>query len=493
MSNQNGNINAPIEWPDPYEATGTGTGGMSYDIGTINSNPAGKTDKWSREKPIRGEWVGETDFYNHNAQKQTGIYAGSRGQEPGKPVYWGMKYPMNTAQQNGCGAADGRLLQMCHDVCVKGPSNKHPNYEYVPLVDGIDAYRSTDWEGYDGNAVPFLAAGVEGSDTAGKKLATVKINMFDNADIGFFALVPSDATGWELKDLIPEPQNYHLIVELYKFEQFSSSAGDKRTQEPFAVFASKETFSTAQGQAISFRVAMSLIRSLHGSFNGNGWTQILACTGFNKISSSVTKTDKGAYWQLPKSYAAATGTAFIAPWETGRGGDCPATLIEAFAGSVYTVRFLKWASPTDTNYVDFSTTKQSGYADLRFKASITNSGTTQAVIDSATTESGHDGHLIFRATAIGNFNDRRNDGAIPNPMTGNPVLLRVSDTPGLTQYKSITVPAGATKTFYCERGANGATPLFPYGTTTCIIIEVSNDSGQHWSVTGNPICHFVRT
>lgn len=126
MSNSNGRISGPVSLhADVYPVLGVSKTGTYYDIGYINSNSHGRTNKWSKHKPIRYAQQGtltDAQFKGSFADNNQGIY-----------------YGLQVATEAG------RLGQL-HDAL----------WNYLPPRPGTDWCRLTDWDGYDHNALPTL-------------------------------------------------------------------------------------------------------------------------------------------------------------------------------------------------------------------------------------------------------------------------------------------------------------------------------------------------
>lgn len=123
MSVNNGRITAPISHKDPYVALGVRPlRNVGYDDGYICHNGHGKTNRFSKHKPIiypTEKDLTDTQFVGHPSQTNNGIY-------------YGLKM----------GTVWGRLADI-HDA----------TFEYTPPAGGdAQPYRWGDFDGYDHNA-----------------------------------------------------------------------------------------------------------------------------------------------------------------------------------------------------------------------------------------------------------------------------------------------------------------------------------------------------
>ena len=497
MSVSNGLVSAPITIAEMYSLLGLGTAQSNgaHDLAYLCGNSHGKICKWSRCKPVRGTNPFGTDFdpgtgtTPGNATDKTGIYAGNRGQAAGKPIYWGMEYPMNTAEQNYCRKATGNLIQLCYDVVAMSGGN-HSNFIYRPPVAGTDYSRLADFDGYRHNNAQFLDAGVAGAAAGiNAKPATMSVNRYDDVNVPFYALIPADSVGWMFRYLIPEPNEYYFVVELYKTADYESvTGGDFSTKVPFAVFAPKTTLYATTGMGIRIEVPLSVIETL-GGLTANNYN-FIACVGFNRVKSSATKTDKGSYYQITpaNAYAAANGAAFIAPYSLS--AQRCVTKITVTKASPYIANMLQYALTTSTAYANFPSAETRISSDsLRFKVRFDNNANSTAYLDSQTQKAA--GHITLRAIAYGSF-DRipQNMGYISEDdySRSKPIPLKISDQPAASPEKNSWAMAAKSKTtLYAQANA-----LIPYGTTSSIVIEVSNDGGKTWNTTGTVTAYFRR-
>ncbi len=134
MGNSNGLITAPVSLhADVYAVLGLQKTGTYYDIGYICSNQHGRTNMWSRKKPVRYHGPAELT----EAQWKANNYG----------------LPVQVAQ-----SAEVAMAQAVDTL-----------WEYLPPRPGTDWCRLTDWVGYRHNAVKpfetrlFATNGVTGS------------------------------------------------------------------------------------------------------------------------------------------------------------------------------------------------------------------------------------------------------------------------------------------------------------------------------------------
>lgn len=212
--------------------------------------------------------------------------------------------------------------------------------------------------------------------------------------------------------------------------------------------------------------------------------------GFNRVKSSATKTDKGSYYQITpaNAYAAANGAAFIAPYSLS--AQRCVTKITVTKASPYIANMLQYALTTSTAYANFPSAETRISSDsLRFKVRFDNNANSTAYLDSQMQKAS--GHIILRATAYGSF-DRipQNMGYISEDdySRSKPIPLKISDQPAASPEKnSWSMAAKSKTTLYAQANA-----LIPYGTTSSIVIEVSNDGGKTWNTTGTVTAYFRR-
>lgn len=471
MSHQDGHITAPVNTDDVSSVLGEN----SHDVGTLCLS--GSIVKWNKSKPYRGTSPTVYDRTTHNSANQTGMYLGSRGQATGYPVYWGLKYPMNTAQQNNSGLASSRLLELCYDVAMRS-GGKHPNYEYVPPVAGTDFFRLEDFIDYYHHVGAFIDAGVVGVAKQSNNAAKIKVNRFANPYIRAYAKIPNTATGFLFSDLIPNASEYYLVAEFYKESDWKSNS----TSVPFYTATSQANLGTTSS-VIVLDVLLSDIKS-KGGFTENAYN-FYVCVGFNR-----------------KNGASFYGSsAFVAPWSAA-GTEC-ATFVQVMSGAPYLLTISEYATILNLpTYTAFATSPQVKIttADLYFKGTMKNNDTANAMILNNPTNATS---LKFAAQAVGSYSESVSGHPIsdnPNRMDDNNgyvVPLDVGENPYASDSNvSITIPAGGTKTLHFKstyKYEGGQRKLMPYGHTTQINFFVSNDNGETWEIVGTKYCNFLRT
>lgn len=445
-------------------------GVASHDVVTLGISD--KVNKWNKNKPYRrttSEVPSRTVDNANNGVNGTGKYCGNRGSgtTTGFPCFWGMRYPMNTAQQNQSGSGRNNLLELCFDT-IYVPTQKHPNYEYMKPVADTDFCSEDDFDGYYHNAAAFLDAGVAGANT-GTNESTMTINKFDDSKLKVYAIIPSDSNGFEFKDLIAEAESYYLVAEFYKTGMWT----DKSNASPGKVVKSSVSLGAASGMSISFEVPVSEILSALG-LSTTADVQFYVCVGFNKYTGTT----------------AAGSAAFIAPWSFRNNKH--ATLVTVQQGSPYTVSFTKYAWAGSSTYNNFTSTAISAQSDtMKFQASVYNGGSSAMKIYGP--GNAQTGGLAFRARAIGSYGayHDHNGGHLSeggDDFNGAWRALKVATNSDMSSnVNNVTINSKETKTLYFQ-----ADNLLPYGYTTGIVVEVSNDGGSTWATTGLHTCNFNR-
>lgn len=471
MSHGNGVCSAPINTDDVSAVTGT----ASHDVATLCTSD--KIKKFNKNKPYRGTQPEVKSRTVDNAANETGKYLGSRGATSDFPVYWGMQYPMNTAGQNSSGRASSNLLELCYDCCLPAAS-KHPNFEYMKPVLGTDFCRLDDFVGYNHNAEAFLDAGVMGAEPGDYAAATIRINKYDNDKLRVYALIPSDSSGFEFKDLIPEADRYYLVAEFY----ITAMWVYKSIGVPFKVVKAPVSLGAAAAMIITLDIPISEILSA-GNLGTTTDVSFYVCVGFNKYSGST----------------AAGSAAFIAPWPQQK-RKC-ATLVTVMQGSPWHITIQQYAlpvpTPTASSYMNFPTTETVlTSSTLFFKTQFYNGGQNPVTIY---TEGGPANSLMFRAFTVGGNYDNpeyliggdSNQGHFADGGTatmGAHRKMKVGLNPDVSStVNNVTIPAGQTETLYFK-----VESLVPRGNTSEIRFEVSNDGGASWAETGSVVARFKR-
>lgn len=452
-------------------------GVASHDVATLCLST--KVNKWNKNKPYRGTQPEVKSRTVDNAANETGKYLGSRGSgtTTGFPCYWGMRYPMNTAQQNASGNPRSNLLELCYDV-ARPTTSGHPNYEYMKPVVGTDFCRLDDFDGYYHNAGPFLDAGVTGAVPGNGIPATIKISKYDSNKLTVYAIIPSDSYGFVFPDIIPEADSYYLVAEFYRTDMWVS----KSNAVPAKTVKSSVSLAQATGMSISFDVSISEILSALG-LSTTVDVSFYICVGFNKYSGSGT---------------AAGSAAFIAPWKSSA-QKC-ATLVTVQQGSPWYITIQQYAlNPTaPSSYKNFPTSEEDlkSNSTLFFKTLFQNNGANAVTIY---TEGGPANSLMFRAFAVGGNYDNPdyliggdgNQGHMEAGGSGTMGARRALKVG--TEYNvsstvnNVTIPAKSSMTLYFK-----AESLIPKGNTSMIMFEVSNDGGASWAQTGDVTARFYR-
>lgn len=453
----------------------------SHDVGTLGRSA--KVNKWNKNKPYRRTTPEVPSRTVDNATNGTGKFCGNRGQATGYPVYWGMRYPMNTAQQNPSGYSQNTLLEICYYVGMQaGVQTNYQNYVYQKPVVDVDYCSEDDFDGYNQNAKAFLDAGVTGA-SVGTMVGTTStskltINKYDDTKLFIYAIIPSDSHGFAFKDLIPEPDKYYLVAEFYKESQWTANSVKSSTTAPFHVAYSENKSLDTTDPSIQFDVPLSTLWQKLG--NPNSDFTFYVCIGFNKRS--------GSGW--------ASGAAFVAPWDYTN-YKC-ATKVTVYKDSPWVITIQGYTPPkatvTESSYVAFSTTNiNANFDSILFKTSFYNGGLNSVTIYTDPNVSG----LAFRAFASGNYGQYHNDNgghlsAGGSDTQGAPRALKVGFLPNVSSTQNnVTIGSKATETVYFKlKDTNQG--LLPYGNTTAIIFQVSNDGGSTWSTVGMVACNFTR-
>lgn len=468
----NGIITAPVNTDDISAVLGV----ASHDIGTLCLST--QIRRFNKNKPYRGTSpavANRNTTADNNGDNGTGKFLGNRGRATGHPVYWGMRYPMNTAQQNYSGLATKTLLSLCTEICSGMMGGNHGNYSYQKPVAGTDYFREDDFVGYQHSMGAFLDAGVAGANEASMSTAKLNVNYFEEADLIIYALIPPTAPGWTFKDLIPEESRYYLVAEFYKTNAWSIGS----TATPFLVKQSATSLNT-DSLSMYLPVTLSEIATAGGfSFNGTSAQSFYVCVGFNKRNASNTDWESGA--------------AFVAPWEPPY-AKC-ATLVKVEGQSPYIVEILGYKFPplnSATAFLPISTTEvnASNKSDtLFFEAKITNNSNSPLKIY---TENYQSGGLMFRMTAHGAYGKYHDDNG--NHLTaggtdyhGAPRILEIfTSKTASNSTQMIQIAAKSSQTIYFR-----AASLLPYGETGILVTEVTKD-GTNWAVSGQETCNFKR-
>lgn len=468
-------ITAPVNTDD----VGAVYNSTSHDVATLCL--LSSINKWNKDKPYRGTQPEVKSRTVHNGTNETGMYLGSRGSgtTTGFPCYWGMRYPMNTAQQNASGVTKNTLLEICHYVAQRsGVGGNYQNYVYQKPVVGTDFCRLDDFVGHNRSAGAFLDAGVAYAEPGTATTAKLSINKFDEAKLSIYAVIPSNSYGFEFKDLIPDPERVYLVAEFYKETQWNETTakGQTSASNPFytAWLNTAAGRLSTTGNVIQFDVPLSTIL-LQGGFSTSSNANFYVCVGFNRRNVANTE------WVY--------GEGFIAPWNFGS-IKC-ATKVTVYQGSPYVVAFLKYAWSTSNTYNDFSTSVTVAQSDtMKFQATITNNGQNPLVIRGlGSTQSNG---LLFRARAFGNYRDysAQNGGhtsAGGTDTQGAPRVMKIGTLASMgSNVDNISIPAdGKPHTVYFQ-----ADNLLPHGHTSTIEIMISNDNGATWGITGMKNCNF---
>lgn len=117
-------ITAPVSAHEPYKVLGVAQRANGYDVGYINSNAHGKTNRWSYRKPVRQpSIVGELTEAQFCAEDGN----------------FGLSIPS--------GSSDLKTLY------------KAESWQYLPPNRSTDWMRLLDWDGYNHAAIPPIASG----------------------------------------------------------------------------------------------------------------------------------------------------------------------------------------------------------------------------------------------------------------------------------------------------------------------------------------------
>lgn len=458
----NGVISAPVNTDDIRAVIGEN----SHDVGTLGRSS--KVNKFNKDKPYRKTTQAVPSRTVDNYANGTGKYLGNRGESTGFPVFWGMRYPMNTAQQNASGNARNNLLELCWDV-ARPAASSHPNYEYQKPVANVDFCSEDDFDGYNHNAGAFLDAGVAGAEPGNGQPAKLTINKFSDSKLVVWATIPSDSYGFEFKDLIPEADYYYLVAEFY----VTSMWVQKSNGVPCKVVKSAVSLGKATGMSISFEVPISEILSAAG-LPTNTTAYFYVCVGFNKYYGNTVQGS----------------SAFIAPWVSSK-HKC-ATYVTVQQGSPYVVSFTQYAWAGSNTYQNFPSYAVNAQSDtMKFKASISNNSTSVMKIYGRNNQIA--GGRLFRARAIGSYGAYANSNTNHTSAGGDNsngawrVMKVATNSDMSSNVDNITINPNTTVTLYFQ-----ADNLLPFGYTTGIVIEVSMDGGATWATTGLHTCYFNR-
>ncbi|MDE6649296.1 MAG: hypothetical protein K2K45_05140 [Muribaculaceae bacterium] len=442
------------------------TGKNSHNVGVLGRSE--KVKKWNKNKPYRRTTPEVPSRTVDNWANGTGKYSGNRGETIGFPVYWGMQYPMNTGQQNASGSSRNNLWELCHNV-IQGKGN-HPNYEYMKPVAGVDFCAEDDFDGYYQDNGPFLDAGILGAVAGDNTFATIKLNKFDDSMMTVYCEVPPDSAGWELRDIIPEAGQYYLVAEFY--EDNGVLFANKTSATPFVVKYPIIAMSTNMPR-ISFSVKIGDIMSFMSQKPTSDFN-LYVCVGFNKLSST----------------GFSSGAGFIAPWDPKAIKFMTRVWVQQ--GSPYFITLTKYAWSNSNTYQSFpSSPIKAQTPTLKFEASVYNSGSNPLHLYLR----GHaqQNSLVFRARAVGSYGDyaRYNEFHLSNggnAYNGAWVDLEVAtDSDMSSSVNNVTINSKETKTVYLR-----ANDILPYGYTTQLIIQVSNDNGSTWEDCGSGMAYFNR-
>lgn len=460
-----GIITAPVNTDDVVAVLGEN----SHDIGTLCLSK--KIRKYNKNKPYRGDSPAVYSRDVNNATNQTGVYLGSRGAATGFPVYWGMKYPMNTAQQNGSGLSDCYLLELCYDV-VKYQGSKpssgrgHPNFEYVPPVSGVDFFRLDDFVGYNhNNTIPFIEAFVVGSTPGNMDWATLSVNAFEAEQIHVLAYIPPNSGDWQFSELIPDANNYYLVAEIYKEEVFNAN------NRGAPVLVRRSGFTLGDGpNSLIIDIDLSDIKFfITGGDTAVKDFNFIVCVGFNKYNGETPVGSSG----------------FVAPWDMYAHRCVTRVLVNT--ASPYVVKLLKYALPnptTESQYKDLSLEPVNISNDtMFFKAQFQNNSNKEVYLS----------NFIFTIKAQGAYGDYRNENIGYIAQGGNDVMgpertLSFGEKPNTSSDNAvITIPANSSKDVYFK-----AENFIPYGITTLFIFTVKDKTGTISNTTGMYNVQFRR-
>lgn len=463
----NGIISAPVNTDDVSTVLGV----ASHDVATLCLAVKGN-DKFNKNKPYRGTQPEVKSRTVDNHANGTGKFLGNRGETTGYPVYWGMRYPMNTAQQNASGQPRSNLLELCVDTAIPANST-HPNYEYMKPELGTDFCRLDDFVGFQHGVGAFLEAGVSGAEDNKNGASTKQVTRVSMPNLTIYAVIPSDSVGWTFKDIIPEADSYYLVAEFYIKEMYVS----KSTAVPGKTVKSSVSLGAAPGMSISFDVPISEVLTALGLSTSTD-VQFYVLVGFNKYSGSTP----------------AGSAAFIAPWSGS--SHKQSTLVTVQQGSPYNININKYApntpTPSESSYVELTTSPVTLYTDtLYFMGTIYNGSSTPLTLYFGSASGSN--ALCFRARAYGSYGayEMDNGGHLSAGGTNSAGAFRnlqIGTQADLTNPENnVTIPAGQQKTIYFK-----ADNLIPYGNTIAIMIYLSADGGASWTETGGGNCNFNR-
>lgn len=154
-------INAPLNPQEVYKLLGVGKyKGTWWDIGYLNKDDHGKTNKYSRFKPVPGVPSGANIFYpNDNANWFTGADG-----KCGLDVY-----------------TSSNMQTMANYVLSKSESER---WSYIPPQGGNEPFRITDFEGYMHDSIKplYIIESYEGAWPSGSNYPKLRLYYMYNKD-----------------------------------------------------------------------------------------------------------------------------------------------------------------------------------------------------------------------------------------------------------------------------------------------------------------------
>lgn len=166
MGVSNGIISAPVSLRDPYTCMGVGKYNGQYDLGHVCSNKHGKTNKWSKFKPIRHHSLQELEDDAFETDNHYGV-----------DVYdiYGMRIDISHNMIGNGWTQQGMVTNIAGDTegfFYKFSKGMLSEWEYLPPRGGAynEIYRQTDFIGYNHTSpspMPVARPGVYQMSEAG--------------------------------------------------------------------------------------------------------------------------------------------------------------------------------------------------------------------------------------------------------------------------------------------------------------------------------------
>ncbi len=245
---------------DIYKVLGIGPyNGEYYDVTWACINRHGKTNKWSKVKPIAFDSYEPISFDKDLTRV--------------KGLIWGMKPP----QMN---SGDIYFNKMCYAI-ISG-SNVYSNWVYYPPVADKDWSRASDFDGYNHTAPPVFTTGTS---------ASTDFNLFDYSEIRCY-LSRNPNSDFTMSEFMDAYLDYYFVVELY----VENGAPFYSMNAPTYRFVSSNPIKDMDGYAEYLTIDVSQLdtSSLRDRY-------AYLCMGMQRIFDSGNPEP---------------GTGIVAPWES---------------------------------------------------------------------------------------------------------------------------------------------------------------------------------